>query len=380
MYTSNAISVFLVASMIFVGGDAFRKKESRGSQEQKHFETLTNLQALARKVASGEEKITDASKLALSGIKDEMFAIIDDTTQQHTENQEEVDSARDAISFCGTETTEKHTNASGINDLKEKVDEKRIEHNTLRVKEKEALVEKTEKCTAFKTYNDNISPPPCSVTFPPGPSDSRLDCIVRIKEWSHQNFREYDQKENECHETTVTSETDGQEADEEQEAFETGFCTYASTLIETCEAQTRCRSQFVAARDKLHSQVKVTENGRKAEYKAAKKILCLLDVLNATVAEMPGLLVRCEKLGIATSHLDMVYPAIPAAAECDPSPVAIKPGDDAWQKKEYAIQTEWYEHTEATYGGGTEKVQASSSVACTPNEVEEITQKKRAQP
>jgi hypothetical protein len=363
MYTSKATSLFLAASVIFIGSDAFRKKDSKASQDQKHAETLTNLQALARKVASGEEKITDASKLALSGIKAEMLAIIDDTAEQHTENQEGVDSARDAISFCGVETTEKHTNASGIDEQAKSVDESRIEHNTYRLKEVEVLTDKTEKCNTFKTYNDNLVPPSCSVEFPPGPSDSRLECIVTIKKWSHQHFREFQEKKTICDESTVISDETTILADEQQASFESGFCTYASTLIETCDAQTRCRSQFIAARDKTHSQVKVAEGGRKAEYKAARKILCLLDVLNATAAEMPGLLTRCEQIAIATSSLDIAYPEIPAAAVCDPSPVTIQPGVAAWRIKEYESQKDWYEFTQET-----EKVQPSPSVACTATE------------
>ena len=88
-------------------------------------------------------------------------------------------------------------------------------------------------------------------------------------------------------------------------------------------------------------------------------IMCLLDVLSGTAAEMPGLLTGCGSLIVDTSSLDMVYPAIPAAAPCDPAPVADKPCGDSWLSKEYESQTDWYD-----FAQGTEKVHPSPCVAC----------------
>jgi len=302
----------------------------------------------------------------LASIEAEMLTILDDTAKQHTENQEEVNSVRDAISFCGVEATEKHTKDGGIEDQSKSVDQGRIDHNTCRITQTSALTDKADKCEAFQIYNDNLSPPACATSFPDGPSDSRLECISKLKEWSHQHDREYREKMKLCGDAAVLLHETQKGCDKNQASFEGGFCTYASTLNEACDAQTRCRTNFVAARSKTHSQVKVAEGGRKAEYKSAKMIVCLLDVLSATAAEMPGLLAGCNNLAIETSSLDMVYPEIPAAAACDASPVAAKPCGDSWLNTEYESQTEWHDFTRST-----EKVHPASCVACNAEEGEE---------
>jgi len=305
--------------------------------------TIANLETLVGKVVAGEEKITNASRLALASIEDNMLEILNDTNAQHAEDQAEVNAARDAIRNCGARAKALQTlKDNGTEALKGKVDKARTKHNDCRTSERSLLDKKVNECNAFKAHALTLKPPDCTCNYDQGPSFDSLACLRSGMKWFTNATASYEKAQGLCDLANATYSKAKKECNDKQTSFEDAFCMYAFALGTTCANQVDCRNTSITARNATHLRVAVSERARKAECESANLVLCLLTVLNASEVEMPALLAGCHNLTVNTTHLNIIYPPIPEATHCDVSDITSLPSDEAWKAKEYK-QENWFE-------------------------------------
>lgn len=124
-----------------------------------------------------------------------------------------------------------------------------------------------------------------------------------------------------------------------QGTFEQSFCTYASQLTTLCDGQEACRNAAIEHFNKTVTHVHETEIVRKADYRAAKHILCFFGVFDAPDADKNTVLQECKGKTYDTSNLTIIVPGIPDAMPCTPE--THQPCDPTWTQAEYGSQT-WH--------------------------------------
>eukprot|EP00930_Biecheleria_cincta_P038031 TRINITY_DN2612_c0_g1_i1.p1 TRINITY_DN2612_c0_g1~~TRINITY_DN2612_c0_g1_i1.p1 ORF type:complete len:750 (-),score=103.66 TRINITY_DN2612_c0_g1_i1:66-2315(-) len=113
-----------------------------------------------------------------------------------------------------------------------------------------------------------------------------------------------------------------------------------------CSAYTRCWTQATQSYIKLNSSIAAAAAARKLESSGLQKILCYLDVLNASQTNMQSNInagiQACDAQNYDTSGFDIISlyyadraPKIPAMPSCAGSAVWPKPGSAAYTAQEY---------------------------------------------
>jgi hypothetical protein len=251
--------------------------------------------------------------------------------------QGSLDTAKQAIEVCGTDTETAHTKAGGIDAIATVVNSARTSHNDCRTTEATLKVDETTKCNDFDTYVANLVMPSCSCETASSLGSSGFkSCVEKVRTWSSNANSTWTAKSKLCTDATSVHSVKRSSCNTAQGTFESDFCSYEIALTSACSTQESCRSTQIALRDTAHASVKVSESAIKAEYESAKRVKCILDVLNATDdASKKNMLSTCVSATVETGHLDLTYDAVPDAASCSTTPVDTKPCEASWETAEF---------------------------------------------
>lgn len=289
---------------------------------------LGQMKAMAEADARGDLDASPITQQMLAGIVDLMEkGVINVTLVNHGEDQREANRAHQVIVDCTTTMQGEFTMATtGINALKSTMESNSGTHSACRGVEASLNGTKISKCTDFESFANGLKTPSCLCpSLPAGPSPALLACIQEAKRWATSNNATYVDKRDQCDVAKTNLNDKKTTCDSDQGTFESSFCSYGQKLTTTCSTYSTCRSTSIGTFNSVVSDIKVSEAARKAEYKAAKKVICYIGVLKAAPTDKPSALDTCNKATYGTTLLDIAYPTAPSAATCDVTPVDDKP-------------------------------------------------------
>lgn len=305
---------------------------------------LQEMRSLATASAKGTLQADPISSQALSTIIQQMEQnVINVSLRLHGEDQNEVNRSWTWIANC-TGVMQGHFNqaASGVDALKGTMLSRNTTHLSCRSTQKTLNETMQAKKSDFYSFAQGLIPPSCACdTLPSGPSPDMLQCIQDTKSFGITNNATYLDKN--VSYWTALQNLNGKKTtcDGDQGTFESAFCSYGLKLITTCDDYASCRSDHIAAYNTVISDVKSSEKARKAEYVAAKKIICYCNVLSASQADKATKLNSCNSEEHSTAPLDIIYPSGPPPEEiCDKTFAAVHPCETSFLNLNY-LSKDW---------------------------------------
>jgi len=297
----------------------------------------TELQQLATKIINGKESLTELHKDIFNSLREDMQGIQSTIAADHHEDQGEVDRALQAIKGCAPNQTELDHAAKRTSDAESA-------HEECRWQEIKLASARKGTCRGPSMFQDmevscmKAPPEDGSPEDLQGYLDVLREQIEKAVKWNatisslsaacENAKQQHDEKIAECNVS--------------QAHFEMNFCAYRQALVFGCAAYDACRTEYIAKQHEIHEAVRVTEAGRKAEFKTASQIICLVHVFEVSPKEQPAEYQACTGLSVDTSDLNIVYHDVPPADHCDTTPVEQYPCLGEWLGATYRGK-EWYE-------------------------------------
>mmetsp|Transcript_7667 Transcript_7667/g.20647 ORF Transcript_7667/g.20647 Transcript_7667/m.20647 type:complete len:847 (-) Transcript_7667:58-2598(-) len=153
--------------------------------------------------------------------------------------------------------------------------------------------------------------------------------LRRISSYFQTKLDEFEKAKGACTEMSVQAEREvkacakkdrwhkqkKQECDHVQESLERASCARATQTASSCDSYQSCFQRNDAAYKKLKPIISQREEDRKAEWKALKRIQCLMGTLadaKADAAEVE----KCKKMAYDVSQLDLVFEKVPKQEKC----------------------------------------------------------------
>jgi hypothetical protein len=124
--------------------------------------------------------------------------------------------------------------------------------------------------------------------------------------------------------------------DDYQRSFENGACLLSRSY--TCARYTSCLTGKANAYDEAHRSANASQAGLQAEWRAVKRIECLIDALGAPADQLQSQINTCIARTHATTQVTFTFygPTVPVPA-CDPLHYAnMTPGNAAFSTRWYA--------------------------------------------
>merc|ERR1719422_1186662 len=318
-----------------------------GSEQESHSteSILAMVQSMAEQDARGKLHSVNLTESIIQKIIQQMEeGVIKAADTQHKQDQSVVNRMLEDIEKC-KETMEDKFNApsNGVNALKQSTDTAKSLLTTCKTDLVGKITTKETECTAFTSFVKGLSnsKPQCVCSLAETPSPEVLKCIQEAKSWGTSSEPSYIDLRDKCNTATSAVATKEEACNTAQGTFESSFCSYGEKLTDTCQDYEKCHSDKSVEYVDSKKDIKVAETSRKKEFVAAKKVICFVNVLKAKAAEKQRDLQTCIDKTYSTSHLNMIYPNVPSAAECDISPVATTPCDTAFVSAHYGPDVPW---------------------------------------
>jgi len=260
----------------------------------------------------------------------------DELKKEKIANDAEMVGANAQCAECNKEQKDAFNSQAGVDALRSVMEQARTQHAGCRGTEDPNCGDEKEKCIDQDNYAQRAhgAGPQCSCN-----KDDTADivkvCLQEAEEWGKEYNTALGNKITACNKSAEVAKNVAKVCDQNQKQFEMAFCSYEVSLSTTCQIHHACYEAAVRNRGMVMTNVKTKEASEKIMWKSSKKVRCFLDMLDASKVSQKGFDL-CKQQKTDTSHLDVVYPAAPAKADCDTTPVGTLPGDAAWLKAEYA--------------------------------------------
>lgn len=331
----NAFDNAMLFQAAFMGNRASPHGPALNQQGLSTSNLIEKVTEMMDQIMSGEMKITNSTRIILKTIDVQMDVLVEGIVASYKGFQSTVDRARDAFVRCTNETTRRYAEVGGLDSSATVMNSASDAHNTCRGEEVTLKQAEVAVCTSLDAFLAGLTLPQCSsFTVEDLGTEGFKDCAVAMSNWATHVSETFDIKERICKNATAAHESKRTSCNTMQATFEADFCHYDAALVTTCHSQDECRSEQIKLRNMTHTRVAKSEVSLKAEYESAKHVKCLLDVMNATDVEKPLALADCVAHNVDSTHLNIKYYSVPAAAACDLSPVATKPCDQ-YQREEW---------------------------------------------
>jgi hypothetical protein len=231
-----------------------------------------------------------------------------------------------------------------VSTTEKEVGTSRVTHATCREEEVQKENHKNGRCSELDAFLKGIKTPAAkptgrdpAVKWVQGESAYWCEqgpTVTGLNEACKKAEKEHSEHKNDC--------------DREQGAFELGFCTWRTQLLDACEDLQTC---YDAAVENYDEHVKITEvdvsERLTLEFKSLNKILCYIDVWmndNNTSTVDAEQYDKCEELDPtqdAVKALHINYLKVHSKAACDTSSVDIYPGAQEFPNVEYSKFSEY---------------------------------------
>lgn len=152
---------------------------------------------------------------------------------------------------------------------------------------------------------------------------------------------EYDmvdpQKIQDCLDLTAAAASKMEECTQDQDTFETKFCSFRVSRTLLCSTRNECYNNATTDHNNRWAEISALGNTRAKEACLIMHVICLIDnlIVNGTT-DLNG----CDHVGLDSAQCDAEYnnvePTIPAKEACDTSLVSVYPGHPDWYSHEYS--------------------------------------------
>jgi len=310
-------------------------------------------QSMAQMVSESMERKearSDLENQTLEAIVQQMNTLIAAMPQRQEDAQLSLDEKRQVIVNCVDEINRHHFATNHSNAIGQK-----NKHSDCRMDEwgKKNLSEETQ--ASLSNLVASPGAPSCMTNFASrvwlvAEIASLLTCVNDISEWADRYSLNLEQAKD-ANEAAMEAYNSAQtESDTAQHEYEEAFCMYRMVLTDSCAEYTACYDTALAEEAAEVEIVRAVEEQLKTEYRAVRRIVCLVEVLQANVTQQQGQLDDCLEATYPTGRLNITYnDTDQARASCDISNVSIHPCDDLWLEQEYESKS-WFT-------GGVETVQ-----------------------
>lgn len=254
-------------------------------------------------------------------------SLLNETFRGHDVDQGELDATMRLISECGPDVV---TLGKQLKHAKEV-------HSDCRSLEVLNATEEKALCDVYDAQRK--APPSCSLlkATTSEPDELRMfeDCLREFSKW----WAIYDHYMA-CFEAREVRGRQREQCLRDQAAFESAACGHALGQDVHCS----CRTKHISFYWRIHADVLRKEADRKADFEAAKRIDCLVDVAeaagNGTGVNKSSILQACMERRFNSSGLDIQYASIPdELVDCSPLSVPCK---TSWLQAEYAGES-WHD-------------------------------------
>lgn len=240
-----------------------------------------------------------------------------------------------AILTCNANSQK--TQATIKSSTEAKVSETRSSHIACRTEEKVKEGKKSKECKELDDFLNAINVP---AEMPNGkPRDQMVQYVKTMSTYFCPKGPTVTDLNNECTHHTNQHATHRAECERQQATFEMAFCTWRTQLGDECSELESCYEASVKAYNGHVAETKILVKKWKIEYAALEKIVCYTDVWmndkNSKTVD-PKQLEMCASKKVSTTSMDITYPAVPAKASCDLTPVQKYPGTGAFKTTEYS--------------------------------------------
>jgi len=289
-------------------------------------ESLASMEALVlknamRASADPDYNLSAEVRAALTVIQQQITMIKADVVKQHEAAQRDLDDAFDLIGGCVAEVE----GSLGVDALRMKADKARENHTACRSMQASARSAQVTDCGEFESKAR--APRSCSLAETAEGFD---DCLEDHRTWTTEIASSF----KDCRDASSAHTRLRSECDDQQTVFESNFCQYAARSADSCS----CHGRMVEHYLRQSANAKTLEVDRKADFEAASRIDCLLDVINFTdrnsSVTKSGLLETCQNATFDASSLTIVYGSVPAqAVSCNAT--EVRPCSSEWLATEY---------------------------------------------
>jgi len=290
---------------------------------------LAEVEEMAR-----SDKPHDADKIKV--IKDIVTnELLPDLKQTRDAAEKQVGENHNAIHTCNSNSQTSQATIKSSTEVK--VGEARTSHASCRTEEQAKHGIKSTKCADLDNFLNAITNP---AEMPSGkPRAEMVDYVKTMSEYYCPKGPKVTELNNACNHATNQHGTHKAECDRQQASFEMAFCTWRTQLTDECSELESCYKSAVDAYNGYVEDTKVLVKKWKVEYAALQKVVCYTDVwLNDKNSKTvdSNQLNKCASETVNTAPMDITYPAVPAKASCDLTPIQSHPGTDAFKTTEYS--------------------------------------------
>lgn len=257
---------------------------------------------------------------------DQMEGIVTDAVADSEANEKDLDDSVDDINACSEPLS------GAVNDT----EESRLNHTNCRMEEWRLRNDSEAVCADFETYWSTLQLPECARNFPPATYEDALACVQSVGNWSNFTESSLTDHNDACNSSMEAHLQQRVNCTLEQEEFEEAYCDF--TLVTA--TYTSCYDTVVATHRTLENQVAEDVAMSKIAVESARRIQCLLLVLNVTDPDSQSKMQEdCDDLHPDTDFLNVTFPEIPAIGVW--YGYTLGPCADAWVEREYNNAT-WY--------------------------------------
>jgi hypothetical protein len=281
------------------------------------------LEKFVQEVSKGNATIDDTTKEVLKGVK----KTFEDTSEVAISDAHDNDLTLLSSIASGTveDCTSQHENTKQENvQAGISVSNQESSHQTCRAELAALEVEQAQKCGAFETFRQSLSPPSCTV---PGSTDGLVDFLSAGQMFFTANLQQAQALEAACKDAVARVDTKKEQCNNLQLKFEMAFCVWRADAHESCYSYNSCHEEAAKTLDLAGKNAEANAASRKLEWTALQKIECYIDVLisDAETEERQEAMDACKSLAPDTSRFDIVVPELGAPDDCDLSAVAEFP-------------------------------------------------------
>mmetsp|Transcript_91053 Transcript_91053/g.283699 ORF Transcript_91053/g.283699 Transcript_91053/m.283699 type:complete len:433 (-) Transcript_91053:612-1910(-) len=297
---------------------------------------LAALHALRGSEDNGTSHLSNIDKKSLEGILDvltkTMFGNLD---KLHNEDQAEVNSAHAAVVKCNTDR--QATLSGSVATASLSTQAAREMHLRGRANESALSTTNSSKWSDYENLITTIKAPSCP-TFTP--TLTAMDVFFSSNDNSYIKWylamqAEYIAKKGSFERTKGTLLSKKAQADGLQRSFENQYCEYMGHQIDMCSTHGACHAGALASYKAAVNRVRQSEASRKSYLKSGHAVICHVKAILGKDNKTHS---QCEQdlAGVDTAKLDMLFPSVPAADQCDVTAAAAsQPCDSTFRTAEY---------------------------------------------
>merc|ERR1719203_2300947 len=144
------------------------------------------------------------------------------------------------------------------------------------------------------------------------------DTLRKNWEFYNEKYPKYLDLMKACSDATTKYQDKRNECVREQSLIKARYCALKSAKYTACTEYSKCYKTIAARHSTVVEDVKNLESRTKDEFRALNRIKCFIGIM--IMGELPedqDAEKKCSPKGVDTSHLDIVYPALPDQEACE---------------------------------------------------------------